>query len=106
MNALPPAFTDDESTPLSGPIRRACLVPAQAGWEVPTAAEVRAVLKLAGLTGSAAAQFLGLGASGSRTVRKWAGGEAEIPYAAWALLCAHDNLGLIWRFDGPADFSR
>lgn len=49
----------------------------------PTAEEVRSALKLANLTGSQAGTLLGVD---GRTVRKWTGGEREIPYSAWRLL--------------------
>lgn len=49
------------------------------------------------LTGSDVAELLGLERNGSRTFRKWAGGESDIPYAAWALLCELGGFGLIWR---------
>lgn len=65
-----------------------------AGWEQPTPAEVRAVIKLAGLTGAEAAQLVGL--SDSRTVRRWTGGQSDIPFAAWAILCEVAGLGIIW----------
>lgn len=78
-------------------IRLACLRPAGDGWEQPTGEEVREVLKMSGLSGSQAASFLGLGSTGSRTVRRWAGAETPIPYAAWALLCEQAGLGMIWK---------
>ncbi len=77
-------------------IRKAVLCPAQ-NWPGATKDEVREVLRLAGLTGSEAASFLGLGASGSRTIRRWTGGEIPIPYAVWALLCHRAGLGIIWE---------
>ena len=52
-------------------------------YESPTADEIRAVLKQAGLTGSMAGQLLGVD---GRTIRKWTGGERDIPYSAWRLL--------------------
>lgn len=78
-------------------IRLACLRPAGEGWEQPTGEEVREVLKMCGFSGSQAAHFLGLGSTGSRTVRRWSGDEAPIPYAAWALLCEQAGLGMIWK---------
>lgn len=80
----------------SPPIRTACLC-AATNWARPTSDELRTVLGLAGLSGSGAAGFLGLGQGGSRTVRRWVGGEVPIPYAAWALLCHRAGLGLIWQ---------
>lgn len=76
-------------------IRKETLCPAQ-NWAGATADEVREVLRLAGLTGSEAASFLGLGPSGGRTVRRWTGGEVPVPYAVWALLCHRAGLGFIW----------
>ena len=67
-------------------IRLECLKPAER-WTQPTGEEVREALRLAGLTGGAAAKRLGLGAKGDRTVRRWIGEDSHIPYAARALLC-------------------
>ncbi|WP_425509581.1 transcriptional regulator [Xanthomonas albilineans] len=77
-------------------IRPQCLRPAQC-WTQPTGNEIRSVLRMAGLTGGAAAKLLGLGAKGDRTIRRWIGGDSQIPYTAWAILCDLAGLGLIWR---------
>ena len=77
-------------------IRPECLRTADAGWERPTPEEVREVLRRAGLSGGEAARMLGLGEKGSRAIRRWSGGEAEVPYSAWALLCHKAGLGTIW----------
>lgn len=77
-------------------IRASCLQPATS-WEQPTGEEVREVLRLAGFTGSHAAKVLGLSSKGDRTVRRWVGGDSDIPYAAWALLCDFAGLGAIWK---------
>ena len=79
-------------------VRAECLRPADEGWEPPTAGEVRAVLALAGLSGGAAARFLGHEREGrTRRIRRWAGGDEPIPYSAWALLCDRAGLGRIWE---------
>lgn len=84
-------------------IRFECLRPASDGWETPTAGEVRELFRIIAAnksipkyTGSMAAKFLGLGDKGDRTLRRWAGGDADIPYAAWALLCYEAGFGVIW----------
>jgi len=78
-------------------IRAACLAPAASGkWQQPTGDEIKTVLRQAGLTGGQAAKYLGLGTGGDRTVRRWTGGDASIPYAAWALLCYRAGHGAIW----------
>lgn len=77
-------------------IRRECLTPA-VNWNRPTGEEIREVLRLAGFTGAKAAQELGLGPNGDRTVRRWVGEESDIPYAAWALLCDFAGLGIVWK---------
>lgn len=77
-------------------IREQCLLPAER-WEAPIAAEVREILRRANLSGGAASRFLGMGEKGSRVVRRWAGGEADVPYSAWALLCHRAGLGCIWE---------
>jgi hypothetical protein len=56
------------------------------GYVQATPNQVREVLRLSGLTGSAAGVLVGVN---SRTVRKWSGGETAIPYAAWRLLCQY-----------------
>lgn len=78
-------------------IRKECLRPADAGWLQPTAVEVRGVLEEAGLTDSEASRRLGLGDKGGRSIRRWRSGEAEIPYAVWALCCDFAGLGQIWK---------
>jgi hypothetical protein len=83
-------------------IRPECLLPADHGWQQPTAEEVKAVLKVAGMTGGAASKFLGM--HNNRAVRRWTGGDDQIPYSAWALLCAVAGLGYIWERQGE-DFS-
>ena len=77
-------------------IRLECLKSAES-WAQPTGEEVRAVLHLAGFTGGKAAEVLGLGSKGDRTIRRWVGEDTPIPYPAWALLCCYAGLGLIWK---------
>jgi len=79
-------------------IRLECLKPAER-WAQPTGEEVREVLRLAGFTGARAAQALGLGEKGGRTVRRWLSEDSAISYANWALLCGMAGLGLIWKED-------
>lgn len=64
-------------------------------YRPPTTEEIRHVLKLLNLTGSQAAKVLGVSSSkvsGSRTIRKWTGGEREMPYATWHLLLAYAGI--------------
>lgn len=87
-------------------IRKETLCPAR-NWVGASAGEVREVLRLAGLTGSEAASFLGLGSSGGRTVRRWTSGDVPVPYAVWALLCHRAGLGSIWTdSELPKGYSR
>ena len=51
-----------------------------------TADEFRALLRRGKLTGSEAGKIAGVN---PRTVRRWIGGESEIPYSAWRLIQAH-----------------
>lgn len=81
-------------------IRPECLRPASDFWIRPEADEVREVLRLAQLSGAKAAKLLGLGGAGSRTIRRYTGGEAHIPYTSWAILCEVAGLGRIWRDSG------
>ncbi|MEP1216497.1 MAG: hypothetical protein ABJM11_19920 [Marinobacter sp.] len=82
-------------------------------WEPPSPDEIRQVFVLAGerrglkkLTGAQVADLVGASSTGagvgkgSRTVRKWVGGESRIPYGAWSILCYEAGFGLIWRSEG------
>ena len=78
-------------------VRIECLQPASV-WEKPSKEEIREVIKRAGFTGAQAAAFVGLKPeAGGRNVRRWTGGQTEIPYSAWALLCAKAGFGNIWE---------
>jgi hypothetical protein len=46
----------------------------------------RALLQRGRLTGAAAARLAGVN---PRTVRRWIGGESEIPYSAWRIIETH-----------------
>lgn len=76
-------------------IRKECLVAFKEGWQQPTGDEVRAVLKMTGLSGKEAADMVGL--ENTRIVRKWAGGAAPVPYSVWAILCERAGFGMIWK---------
>jgi len=76
-------------------IRAQCLTAFANSWQQPTPDEIREVLKLAGLTGGQAAKLLGI--SDGRTIRRWTGGDSDIPYSAWAILCDVAGLGKIWQ---------
>ncbi|HBO8236527.1 TPA: transcriptional regulator [Pseudomonas aeruginosa] len=56
------------------------------GWEPPTGAEVRELLKVAQLTSSTAGRLVGV--PGGK-VRKWAGDDGSMPYAVWRLLAVY-----------------
>jgi len=73
-------------------IREECLTE-YANWTPPTGEEIKAALSMAGWTGVEFSKRAGVD---DRTVRRWTGDEKEIPYAAWCVLCAEANLGLIW----------
>ena len=75
-------------------IREECLMPFSE-WTPPNTNEIRSAMKMASLTGSAFANMVGV--KNSRTVRRWTGGEVEIPYAAWAILCYQAGFGVIWK---------
>lgn len=60
-------------------------------YRAPTKDEFRSVTQTLGLTGSMVGQLLGVT---SRAVRKWIGGESEVPYTAWRLLLIHAGLAL------------
>jgi len=64
-----------------GGVRQGCLIPfADPGYQEPTQDEIREAVRRAGLTGAAAGKVLGVT---GRTIRRWVGGEREMPYAAW-----------------------
>lgn len=65
-------------------VRRETRLPyADQRFKPPTPEEVRNVLRRLGWTGSRAG--LELGVTG-RTIRKWTGGDQDVPYSAWRLL--------------------
>lgn len=66
-------------------------------WIPPSSEDIREVLRRAELSGSQAANYLGLGQGGGRTIRRWVSGDSKIPYAAWALLCHAAGFGEIWK---------
>jgi len=84
-------------------IRPECLRAYSHGWVQPTPAEVRTVLKIAGLSCAHAARLVGM--SDSRVIRRWKSGESKIHYAPWAVLCEAAGFGHIWTYTAslPAD---
>ncbi|MFU1520786.1 helix-turn-helix domain-containing protein [Vreelandella alkaliphila] len=63
-------------------------------WMPPDPGEIRAALQVAGWTGERFAKAIGINA---RTVRRWLGGDVDIPYAVWAVLCIAAGWGVIWE---------
>ncbi|WP_229801888.1 hypothetical protein [Pseudomonas mandelii] len=59
------------------------------GWQAPSAAEFRELLRVADLSGSQAGMLVGVD---GRKIRKWASGEGEAPYAVWRLLSIYAGL--------------
>ena len=78
---------------IEGSIRPECLQNAST-WMPPGSHEIRLALNMAGWSG---VEFSKRIATNDRTVRRWLGDEMKIPYAAWCVLCAQANLGLIWK---------
>lgn len=73
-------------------VRKEARLPcASSRYRSPTKDEFRTVTQTLGLTGSMVGSLLGVT---SRAVRKWIGGESEIPYSAWRLLLIHAGLAL------------
>lgn len=72
-------------------------------WVQPTPEEVKVLMQKTNLNGGEIAELLGLAPQssrsgrGSRTARRWAAGDAPIPYAAWALLAYVAGFGPIWE---------
>ncbi|MFL9876741.1 helix-turn-helix domain-containing protein [Paraburkholderia megapolitana] len=77
-------------------IRPECLQPAK-HWEEPNGPEIQEVIRRSGMSGRAAADYLGLADKSGRQLRRWISGDAGIPYSAWALLCDAAGFGSIWR---------
>lgn len=77
---------------ISKEIRSSTLAPFP-DWEPPTPGEIRAALQMAGWSGEGFANALGIN---PRTVRRWIGGENDIAYAVWAVLCVDAGLGRVW----------
>lgn len=71
-------------------IRFACTVPiSNLVYQPPKPEEIREALRRADLTGAVAGRLLGVD---GRTIRKWTGGERDIPYSAWRLLLIETGL--------------
>ena len=72
-------------------IRPSTLLPfGHPDYQQPTGDEVRTVTRMAGMSGSQVATFVGK--HGSRHTRKWISGEVPIPYACWRLLVLRAGL--------------
>ncbi|MGR9587069.1 hypothetical protein [Pandoraea sputorum] len=63
-------------------------------WSNPTGAEIRQVLAVSRLSVPDAAALLGL--ADSSHLQDWLNDSSQIPYSAWAMLCANAGLGSIW----------
>ncbi len=61
-------------------------------YRAPTKDEFRTVTQLLGLTGKQVADLVG--AEDARTVRRWIGGERDIPYSVWRVLLIDAGLAL------------
>ncbi|TMU77521.1 XRE family transcriptional regulator [Pseudomonas fluorescens] len=59
------------------------------GWMPPTVEEFRELLRVTGLPASAAGMLVGVS---QKKIRKWAGGEGDVPYAVWRLLSIYAGL--------------
>jgi hypothetical protein len=81
-------------------VRRECLQPA-IYYAEPTGAEIQETIRLAGFNGRMGADYLGLADKTGRQIRRWASGDARIPYSAWALLCYAAGFGHIWEMQKP-----
>lgn len=75
-------------------IRSECFLSYGAGWVHPTPQEIRSLLGIVSLNGSQVAKLTGV--KDSRQVRRWIGGDAQISFAAWAILVDYAGFGKIW----------
>ncbi|MCD5980529.1 hypothetical protein [Pseudomonas quasicaspiana] len=66
------------------------------GWAPPKVDEFRELLRVADLSGSKAGMVVGVSQG---KIRKWAGGEGEVPYAVWRLLTIYAGLAEPVRMD-------
>ena len=77
---------------VKGGVRRETRLPfSDDRYQAPTPEEIRAAIAHGNYTGSQAGEILGVT---GRTVRKWTGGEREMPYSAWRLLLLDVGLAL------------
>ncbi|CAM5362194.1 hypothetical protein SSTU70S_05619 [Stutzerimonas stutzeri] len=74
-------------------IRPECLRALADGWAVPSGAEIRAALKMAGTNGVDFARRIGVD---DRTVRRWMLEEKPMPFAAWQVLATRAGLSPEW----------
>lgn len=81
-----------------GEIRPECLAEASR-WAPPTPDEIRIAMSLARWSGEEMGRRLDVS---GRSVRRWAKGEQQIPYAVWCVLCAQARLGEIWKMGNYA----
>lgn len=77
-------------------ISESSLRPFNPTWVAPEPLEIRALLSLAGFTGSQVGSLVGVD---SRTVRRWTGGDRQISYAVWAILVSAAGLGELWKIE-------
>ena len=84
-------------------IRPECFRPASE-WQQPSPEEVKEILRRLNLKGSEAASLLGL-SQGGRQIRRWTGGDAQIPYASWAILADMAGFPRIWVASDSQKFS-
>lgn len=59
------------------------------GWQAPSVAEFRELMRVAELSASQAGMLVGVD---GRKIRKWAGGDGDVPYAVWRLLSIYAGL--------------
>lgn len=59
------------------------------GWQPPSAAEFRELIRVAKLTRSEAGRLVGVSPG---KIGKWAGGASDVPYAVWRLLSVYSGL--------------
>lgn len=82
------------SQSLENYINAGCFASYQA-WEPPTAGELRYMLDKAGLGQTELAKIIGVDA---RTVRRWVGGDVQITYLAWCVICSYCGIKELWSY--------
>ena len=76
-------------------IRRECFLPYPA-WQPPTKEEIALLVKYTKMTQKEAANYVGMKDTNGRNFRRFIGGQTQISYAYWIMLCQYVNIPRFW----------